>query len=267
VATAAVIPTLVHAATMKDGVALGLQDTTIVDVSSLPKATAVSVPNSAQSQDAAAIIYTSGSTGVPKGIILKHSGLLNELEGTATNLELVPQVVLQQSALSFDMSIWQASMGLANGGTVHVIPYSARRDPIALTKLIATEQITLTGATPSEYLSWLRYGTSMGASNWKIAVSGGEAMTQSLKQECQALSKPNLRLFNFYGPTELSFSCHAIKMFYDRTSDNAERIPAGFTSRNCSTYIVDEDVKLVPAGFPGEVLVGGAGVALVYKCP
>lgn len=66
--------------------------------------------------------------------------------------------VLQQSSLGFDMSLVQTFCALANGGCLVVVPRDARRDPVALTALLREHAVSLTIATPSEYLAWLHYG-------------------------------------------------------------------------------------------------------------
>ncbi|RDL35876.1 uncharacterized protein BP5553_06488 [Venustampulla echinocandica] len=256
-----------HEVTLTAGRFLAVGDTALIDVSSLPKTTADHVVNTAQPEGIAAIIYTSGSTGVPKGIILKHSGILNALEGASHDLSLGSPVVLQQTAFTFDMSLLEALLALPNGGTVYVVPKCSRRDPIAITEIIVKEHITLTFATPSEYMSWLHYGISLKYSSWTVAFSGGDTFTPSLKHSFQTLSKDNLRLYNIYGPTEISFTSHTTQLDYGQSSSSAsssERIPVGFAFRNSSTYIVDDKLELVPVGFPGEVVIGGAGVSPGY---
>lgn len=90
-------------------------------------------------------------------------------------------------------------------------------------------------------------------------------MTQSVVRQFRDLAALNLRLFNWYGPTEISFFNNNIEILYkDVSSIEASTFPVGFTSPNCSTYIVDDNLNLPPIGFSGEVLIGGAGVAIGY---
>lgn len=258
---------LTHSATSKVGASLTLDNIQLLDMSCISQDNASEATNRATPQSIAAIIYTSGSTGTPKGIVLKHSALVNQMEQYITDIGIDRQVVMQQSAFSFDLSLWEMFMGLTCGGSVYVVPNLKRRDPIAITKLITEEGITLTLATPSEYMSWLKYGSSLKSSKLVYALSGGEALTPSLKQAFCHLSKPGLRLFNFYGPAEATISCHTVEINYtgeQSSMDHIESIPAGFTIRNASTYIADENLQPLPVGFPGEVVIGGAAVALGY---
>ncbi|KAI5194188.1 hypothetical protein AUEXF2481DRAFT_704711 [Aureobasidium subglaciale EXF-2481] len=216
----------------------------------------------------AVILYTSGSTGDPKGVLLAHVGLLNNIEGCSDQFKLGPNDLgLQQIAFSFDFSVWQIFMCLANGAGIFIAPTSARRDPKALTALIVEEGITFTGATPSEYISWLRHGDplAMRASSWAWAVSSGEQMTDVMKRQFNTLAKPDLKLFNGYGPTEASISTAKISVPYMQESECARSsTPGGYAQLNCLIYILDDNFDPVPCGVEGQIAIGGAGIGPGY---
>lgn len=240
----------------------------LLNVSELQLSPAI-VINSADPDSTAVILYTSGSTGVPKGITLKHSSLQNEMESSARIFDITNKtVVLQQSALSFDFSMWQIFCAIANGGTLYLAPISSRGDPVEITRLIGTNGITFTGATPSEYLNWIRHGdiNLLKSSSWTAAVSGGEQVTDTLMKAFESLARNQLRFWNIYGPTEVTISSNKIELSYTDLCLNEDQgpIPVGYTTPNCSVYIVDESLKPVPIGMPGEVVIGGAGVASSY---
>lgn len=239
----------------------------IVNVSELPSYTSASIPILAQPDSPAAILFTSGSTGKPKGIIVKHSGLRNEIEGYTTQwgLDREPQKVLQQSAFTFNHSSDQIYTGLVNGGSVYIVPWSKRGDPIEITKIIAEEHVTYTKATPAEYLMWLDYGHShlTNASEWRFAFGGGESLTVTLLKKLAALNLPHLRFFNSYGPTEISISSTKMEIKY-REKQPEGRIPCGYSLPNYTAYILDEQRNPVPIGVPGNLWIGGAGVSLGY---
>lgn len=220
----------------------------------------------AQSEFPAIKLYTSGSTGTPKGIVLTHSNLKTEIEFSQNIYGFESEVVLQQSSLNFDISLTQIFTAIAYGGTLYVVPRSLRGDSASLTKLIALQNITFTATTPSEYLSWLVHDDlgRLQSSKWKTAVAGGEQVGRNLIHGFWALNKLGLRLFNAYGPTKVTCSSNKIELAYEEDDHSCSRIPAGFTSPNCLVYIVDKYLRPVPIGVPGEILVGGAGVASGY---
>ncbi|KAJ0162423.1 Polyketide synthase-nonribosomal peptide synthetase [Colletotrichum tanaceti] len=143
------------------------------------------------------ILYTSGSTGVPKGIVLTHGNLANEVEQSARTYSFSPEdVVLQSSALSFDMSLTQIFSAVAHGGTLCMMPLGMRGDAVGIAAAMAREGVTLTGATPSEYAVWLAHGGGGGGghrlSSWRIALAGGEPIKPSLLQRFRTLGKEDL---------------------------------------------------------------------------
>ncbi|KAJ5578643.1 hybrid PKS-NRPS biosynthetic cluster [Penicillium hispanicum] len=225
------------------------------------------INNRSEPQARAVILYTSGTTGRPKGIQLRHSSLMNEIEGYTNRWQLGAETVLQQGAMTFNHSLDQMLTGLSNGGRVIVVPRSLRGDPVSLSRLLADEQITYTKATPSEYANWLQYGSESlrRASSWRFAFGGGEHLTTSLAQGFRALELPNLRLFNSYGPGEVTISCHKMEIDYKNEKTTPGNIyPVGYSLPNYSTYIVDKEMRCVPPGVSGEILIGGAGPCMGY---
>ncbi|KAL6716651.1 hypothetical protein ACLMJK_006219 [Lecanora helva] len=239
----------------------------VIDVSSVHLRPSMRIPDSAQPEKPAAILYTSGSTGTPKGIMVTHRGLRNEIEGYTKMWDLGAERTLQQSAFTFNHSSDQMYTGLVNGGMVYVVPWSKRGDPLEITKIIQQHSITYTKATPSEYSLWMQYGREnlREATSWRRAFGGGEPLSSTIKREFADLRLPQLKVFNSYGPTEISISSTKMEIEYrDEQTGQDGRIPCGYSLPNYATYIVDEQLKPLPAGMPGEICLGGAGVSLGY---
>ncbi len=181
----------------------------VLNVDSISRTPTGTSTNAAKQDSIAALMYTSGSTGVPKGIIMKHKSFRNNVEIMAEKLgyDDGQTVTLQQSSFSFDMSLCQIFLALSTGGTLQVVPKHLRADPVAISSIIANHGVTNTTATPSELISWIRYGNveELRKSNWTTVQSGGEPVRDSLKAAFCNVSKLGLRLVDCYGPTEIKF--------------------------------------------------------------
>lgn len=207
-------------------------------------------------------------TGVPKGIVLRHEGFRNWAEFVPPLYKAGegPETVLQQSSIGFDMAYLQAFFALCHGGTVCIAPWAKRVDAGAITDIIAAEGVTVTSGVPSEYMNWLRYGNQEAlaqATQWRTILCGGEPGTNTVL-ELQVLLGPQLppRFFHMYGPTETSITSASIELFYGR--DNAEALTVGGPFPNYGVYVLDDQLRPVPAGVQGEIFIGGAGVAAGY---
>lgn len=271
-----------HHATLESMQPLAMDiEVPIVNGSVLPTAKATTVHDDREDlsdpDGAAFLFYTSGSTGKPKGIRLNHLGFLNHLALKTSALSLGQETVLQQSSFGFDMSLTQTFCALANGGTLVIAPKASRGDPIALSEMMLAHDITFTIATPSEYLMMLRHGHASSlrrCSGWTHACMGGEAVTPSLIRAFQELGIPGLQLTNCYGPTEASLAVTFNKIGTVAGGDNPNDPAAKSTTSvgtvlpNYSVYIVAEGsgpgMEPLPVGYPGEICIGGAGVALGY---
>ncbi|KAI0434083.1 hypothetical protein F5Y09DRAFT_328533 [Xylaria sp. FL1042] len=234
--------------TLADAPQLGASDAIVIDVSALGDRASAPIANCAKPDATAAILYTSGSTGTPKGIMVTHSGLRNEIEGYTKMWNLGAERVLQQSAFTFNHSSDQ----------MYTVPWSKRGNPLEITEILQRHSITYTKATPSEYLLWMQYGGDnlRLATEWRFAF-GGEFADLGLQQ---------LRVFNSYGPTEISISSTKMEIPYrDReVLEDWGRIPCGYPLPNYHKYIVDENMNPMPVGMPGELCIGGAGVSRGY---
>ncbi|KAK5633745.1 hypothetical protein RRF57_009459 [Xylaria bambusicola] len=240
----------------------------LVNIATLPAATSsasavVSKPNSL-----AALIYTSGSTGKPKGISLSHASLRHNIEVMSQRFGLKKgaEVVLQQTALSFDMSLFQMFTALCNHGTAVIPPEDIRGDARALAELMLKTGVTMTAATPTEYNSLIRHGSPDLKQNdkWRIACSGGEKVVGVLADNFRSLGLNDLQLIDAYGPAETSFACGSAIVPYHVIT--AKRPIAPFKPlSNYAVYILGEnDGKPVPVGVPGEIYIAGGGVGLGY---
>jgi hybrid polyketide synthase/nonribosomal peptide synthetase ACE1 len=236
-----------------------------IDISSI-QSRSEKVPNISIGDDPAFILFTSGSTGVPKGIVLKHSNLARKIESFVRQYKIGREIVLQQSAFSFDLSLAEIFTGLAVGGTLIVVPAEKRGDSVAIAKLIRDEKVTYTEATPSEYSSWIQFGGSdLSASlPWKFAFIGGEELKPRHLSEFKSLNHPSVRLYNCWGPTEVTISATKIEIDFRSPLPEDFRIPIGHALPGYAAHVVDEKLELVAVGIPGEIVISGPGVSVGY---
>lgn len=202
------------------------------------------------------IIYTSGSTGRPKGVVVPHLGLQNFLLAMQQSLSLTPDdSLLALTTVSFDIAVLELFLPMLAGARVHIASRDIARDPAALAAVIAEQGITTLQATPSHWQALLEeHGDVLQGIRPLV---GGEALPTELAHRMRRLGQP---LVNLYGPTETTI--WSTMMILDKIGNSAP--PIGRPIANTQVYVLDEKMALLPPGVPGELYIGGAGVALGY---
>ncbi|HVG11012.1 MAG TPA: amino acid adenylation domain-containing protein [Thermoanaerobaculia bacterium] len=201
------------------------------------------------------ILYTSGSTGRPKGVQIPHGALVNFLESMRERPGLdASDRLLAVTSLSFDIAGLELYLPLLAGAEVEIAGRALAADgPRLLSRL---SEATVLQATPSTWRLLLSAGWQ-GSSNLK-ALCGGEALPPKLAGEIAARAGS---LWNMYGPTETTI-WSATRLVESVLGEGP--VPLGKPIANTTIYMVDPHLRPVPAGVPGELLIGGAGLARGY---
>lgn len=198
------------------------------------------------------VIYTSGSTGRPKGVEVEHRSVSNLLHGLREVLDLAPRPVwLSLASYAFDMSVPELWLPLITGGTVVMATEDEARDAERLLKLIRAKSVTHVHVTPSTWQRLLEAGFDEPG---VVAISGAEALPESVARQVRQRSA---RLWNLYGPTEATVWATAAEV-------GEEPVTIGRPLPNQAVKIADAAMRPVPQGIPGELCIGGAGVARGY---
>ncbi|WP_017603281.1 non-ribosomal peptide synthetase [Nocardiopsis alkaliphila] len=226
-----------------------------------PEKSHVSVPSSAP----AYVIHTSGSTGDPKGVLVSHANVLRLLAVSERFFEPGPEDVwtLFHSA-SFDFSVWELWGCLAHGGRLVSVPQWMTRAPDMFLELVRSEKVTILNQTPSAFSQFASVALAEPRSlALRYVVFGGEALDYSaLGVWFDAFGDEHPRLVNMYGITETTV--HVTFRQVTTADTRLSRSLIGEPLPDLSLYILDDEMRPVPDGVPGEIHVGGAGVALGY---
>lgn len=210
-------------------------------------------PRSRRADARAYIIYTSGSTGRPKGVEVLHRGIVNFVAAQSELLGITREDrILNVLSPSFDGSLAETWLALANGACLVIADSETAVAADALQTLLAVEQVTLATVPPSV----LELLDPRSLTALRTVVSAGEA----LSGELVARWAPGRRFFNGYGPTEASVGTCMIEL----GAAPYHRPPIGRPMRNMRVYVLDERLQPVPVGVPGEIVIGGMGVARGY---
>ncbi|MEA5517931.1 amino acid adenylation domain-containing protein [Limnoraphis robusta] len=211
-------------------------------------------------ENLAYIIYTSGSTGQPKGVQISHRALSNFLLGINQTLNGSPSdVLLSVTSLSFDIAALELYLPLIVGARVIIANQKTTTYSQQLQQQINQLNITIMQGTPATW-QMLILGGWTGKHNLKI-LSGGEALDPKLAQQ---LTQNSQQLFNLYGPTETTIWSSIYQVKNQENSDKNSTVFIGRPLANTEFYILDNNLQTVPIGVPGELYIGGVGVARGY---
>src|SRR5262245_55175540 len=205
-------------------------------------------------ENLAYVMYTSGSTGKPKGIQITHGAVVNLLDSLQKQLRLKPDDrLLAVTTFCFDMSVVEFFLPLSVGASVVIASSEMVTDGNLLAGQLSDPRITVMQRTPATWRLVLEGGC---AGRDLTIISGGEKLPQELA--ARLLSK-GASLWNMYGPTEITVYASTHRVLY-----TDKIVPIGRPIANTAVYVLNPHLQLVPVGIPGELYIGGSGLARGY---
>ncbi len=235
---------------------LGVEVINVVsDAATLGKLPAADLPTIAGAGNAAYVMHTSGSSGQPKGVLIEHGSVVNFLCSMAKwpGIEEADKL-LAVTTYGFDISVLELVLPLVNGASLCIADRETVRSPEKLIRYMEDCQPTIMQATPSLWQVLIDHQWQ-GLKSLKM-LSGGEKLPVELGKK---LLHKGAALWNMYGPTETTIWSTAKLV---KTAADLRGI--GKPIDNTAIYVVDDALRLQPAGVPGEVCISGAGVARGY---
>ncbi|MBC9929275.1 non-ribosomal peptide synthetase [Chitinophaga qingshengii] len=229
----------------------------------------VTNPEPVDAGSAAYIIYTSGSTGVPKGVVVTHRNVHNLVAGLERRIYSRYHDVLRIAMVApyeFDASVQQIFGALLYGNSLYITDEPSRRDGQLLGRFYLQHKVDVSDGTPS-HLRLLLAGSSP-ETDFKLPVQhfiiAGEVLPREVAMQImQRFADRQVRITNLYGPTEATVDATSFDI-EELLPDNMRSIPIGKPLPNLRIYIMDGHMQLLPVGVPGEICIGGHGVAIGY---
>jgi amino acid adenylation domain-containing protein len=224
----------------------------------------------ADASSLAYVIYTSGSTGRPKGTLITHANVTRLFDATAPWFGFGERDVWTLfHSYAFDFSVWEIWGALLYGGRLVVVPWEVSRSPELFLDLLARERVTVLNQTPSAFAQLAqaeagRAAASADLTDLRLVIFGGEALDPaSLAPWFVRHGDARPRLVNMYGITETTVHV-TWRPLSAADARGGHRSAIGVPIADLSLAVLDRNLLPAPIGVPGELVVGGAGLARGY---
>ena len=206
------------------------------------------------------VIYTSGTTGNPKGVGITHSGLENRIKWMNEQYPLRSNdKILQKTPYTFDVSVWELLWSICYGACTVFAKPGGHRDSDYIKDISRKEQITIMHFVPSMLIAYVGVLDRSYKHNLRYLFCSGEELKPSvLKESYKKLGE--VEIHNLYGPTEASIDV----LHYGCVDRDTSNVYIGKPISNIQTYILSDDINLLPIGSVGEIYIGGIGLARGY---
>ncbi|MEC0599321.1 amino acid adenylation domain-containing protein [Bacillus spizizenii] len=205
------------------------------------------------------VIYTSGTTGLPKGVMVKHKGVVNYINWA--NKNYVKGEIIHfplYSSISFDLTVTSIFTPLISGNTIVI--YEGIDKSLLIRKIVEENKVDIIKLTPTH----LRLLELMDLKNSKIKrlIVGGEELKTDQARKVYHAFNGKIEIYNEYGPTEATVGCMIHK--FNIENDNGSSVSIGSPADNTKLYILGKQNELLPIGIYGELCISGDGLATGY---
>lgn len=231
-------------------------------------ADALSLAPAADPENLAYVIFTSGSTGAPKGVAVTHRSLVNYTRAISARLKLAadgagrPLNFACVSTLSADLGNTVIFPALVSGGCLHVLSQAVATDAAQFRAYLKDHEIDVLKIVPS-HLSALLAADGSGVLPRRYLILGGEKLTTPLVSRIAELAN-GCEVINHYGPTETTVGSLTFTPAPSAPRYDTPTVPIGRPLANTEVYVLDRRLEPVPIGAPGELYIGGQGLARGY---
>ncbi|MGH7834655.1 MAG: amino acid adenylation domain-containing protein [Candidatus Binatia bacterium] len=221
-------------------------------------------PSATVPANLAYVVYTSGSTGRPKGVGVEHRQLINYLNGILETLELPAETSFATvSTIAADLGNTVVFSSLCAGGSLHIISRDRASDADAMGEYFARHRIDCLKIVPSHLSALQTPARSQPALPRRLLILGGEASRVDWIKSLRSLDS-RCAILNHYGPTETTVGVLTHRIEPESPLPDLPNLPLGRPIFNTRVYLLDQHLNPVPVGVPGELHIGGLGVARGY---
>ncbi|MFM9379675.1 non-ribosomal peptide synthetase [Pseudomonas sp. UV AK001] len=237
----------------------------LIDIEPDSAALATSTLRQPDAQALAYVIYTSGSTGSPKGVAIRHGAVQNTIFSMIRRFGLSSSDrILSLSELNFDLSVFDLLGGIATGATIVLPPAIAQRDPQTWSQCLTRSGVTVWNTVPAlleMLLDHLGDQAAQAMASLRLVLLSGDWIPLSLPRRLKECC-PQVRLIALGGATEASIWSNYYEVGEVRRDWRS--IPYGYPLDNQTFDVLSRDLQHQPNWVPGELYIGGAGVAAGY---
>ncbi|GAA0971897.1 hypothetical protein GCM10009555_024030 [Acrocarpospora macrocephala] len=213
------------------------------------------------------ILFTSGSTGKPKGVVVEHRHFASYLAALLDRMRIPEGLNFAiVSTFAADLGLTNLFGALATGGTLHVLPYEWAADPDRFAAYFRRHRIDFMKLVPSHLQAISEAGLLADVVPARFLVLAGEACPWDLVDAIRS-ARPDVSIWNHYGPTETTVSVMAYQVPAESGSRQGVSVPLGSPLPHVRADVVDQQLRPVPQGTAGELLITGSSVARGYLDP